>query len=79
MEITEYFSKHCPVCEDMKPELKKLRRAGFKIKVIDCGKNRSKCKNIDYAPTLVIKKGRKSRKIVGFHSAEEIKEKFESL
>lgn len=79
MEVTEYSSKDCPVCREMKPELRKLKRAGIKVNVIDCEKDPSKCKGIQAAPTLVIKKGRKSKKIIGFTTAEEIKKKFERL
>ena len=79
MEITQYSLKHCPVCKEMKPELRKLKRAGYSVNVIDCEKETSKCKGIQAAPTLVLKKGSKSRKIVGFATAEEIKRKFESL
>ena len=63
----------------MKPELKKLRQAGIKVNVIDCDKNTSGCKDIQAVPTLILKKGGRSRKIIGFATAEEIKEKFKSL
>lgn len=79
MEITEYSSKSCPACKEMKPELKKLEKAGIKVNIIDCDKNDSKCKDIRHAPTLVIKKGGKSKKIIGFATAEDIRKKFERL
>jgi len=79
MEITEYSSKQCPACKEMKPELRKLKKAGIRVNVIDCDKNDSKCKDITHAPTLIIKKGRKSKKIIGFTTAEEIKKKLEKL
>jgi len=79
MELTEYSSKQCPACKEMKPELRKLKKAGFKINVIDCEKDPSKCKGIQAAPTLVLKKGERSKKIIGFATAEEIKRKFERL
>jgi len=79
MEITHYSQEFCNACEEMKPELQKLKKAGFKINVVDCGKDPSDCKGIEYTPTLIIKKGRKSKKITGFATAEEIKSKFDSL
>ena len=79
MKITQYSLKHCPVCKEMKPELRKLKRAGYSVNVIDCEKETSKCKGIQAAPTLILKKGGKSRKIVGFATADEIKRKFDSL
>ena len=79
MELTEYSSKDCPVCKEMKPELRKLKRAGIRVNVIDCEKDPSKCKSIQSAPTLVLKKGGRSKKIIGFTTAEEIKRKFEKL
>ena len=79
MELTEYSSKDCPVCNEMKPELRKLKRAGIRVNVIDCEKDISKCKGIQAAPTLVLKKGGRSKKIIGFATAEEIKRKFEKL
>ena len=79
MEITQYSQEFCPACEEMKPELRKLKRAGFKVNVVDCDKNPSNCKGVKYTPTLVIKKGSKSRKISGFVTAEDIKKKFEGL
>ena len=79
MEITEYSSKYCPACNEMKPELRKLKKAGIKVNVIDCDKDSSNCKGIRAAPTLIIKKGGKSKKIIGFTTAEEIKRKFEGL
>lgn len=79
MEITEYSSKQCPACKEMKPELRQLKKAGIKVNVIDCDKNDSKCKDIGAAPTLVLKKGGRSKKIIGFATAEEIKKKFERL
>jgi len=63
----------------MASELKKLKKEGFKVNAIDCDKNESKCKDIIHVPTLIIKKGGKSRKIIGFATAEEIKEKFKKL
>lgn len=79
MEITEYSSKQCPVCNEMKPELRKLKKAGIKVNIIDCNKDISKCKGIWAAPTLVLKKGGRSKKIIGFSTAEDIKKKFEKL
>ena len=79
MEVTEYSSKHCPPCQEMKPELKKLKKEGIKVNVVDCDKNISKCKDILSVPTLILKKGGKSKRMVGFMTAEEIKEKFKSL
>ena len=79
MEITQYSQESCQVCNEMKPELMKLKRAGFKVNVIDCDKSPSNCKGIKYTPTIVIKKGSKSKKISGFATAEEIKRKFEKL
>ncbi len=79
MEITEYSSKNCPSCQEMKPELKKLKRAGFKVSIVDCDKNMSECRGIQSVPTLIIKKGRRSKKMVGFMTAEEIKSKFDRL
>ena len=79
MEITEYSTKYCPACKEMKLELKKLKKEGIKINIIDCEKEDSKCKDITYAPTLVLKKGRKSKKIIGFATAEDIRKKFEGL
>ncbi len=79
MEIIEYSSKHCPPCQAMKPELKKLKQAGIKVNIIDCDKNTSKYKDIQSVPTLIIKKGGRSKRMVGFMTAEEIKKKFEKL
>ena len=79
MEVTEYSSKHCPPCQEMKPELKKLKKEGIKVNVVDCDENISNCKGILSVPTLILKKGGKSRKIIGFATAEDIKEKFRSL
>lgn len=79
MEITQYSSKHCPACKEMEPELKKLKKAGFKVEVVDCEKDESKCKDLYSVPTLIIKKGNKSKEIVGFTKAEEIKEEFDKL
>jgi len=39
----------------------------------------SACKGIMSVPTLIIKKGGKSKRMVGFMTAEEIKEKFDRL
>jgi len=75
MEVIEYSSKHCPPCQEMKPELRKLKRAGFKVSVVDCDKEISKCRGIQSVPTIVIKKGRRSKRMVGFMTAEEIKSK----
>jgi len=77
MEVTQYSSRHCPACEGMKGEMQKLKRAGIKVKLIDC--DDSKCEGIQHIPTTILKKGRKSKKIIGFATAEEIKEKFRSL
>ncbi len=79
MELTEYSSKDCPVCKEMKPELKKLKQAGIRVNVIDCDKENSKCKDIQSAPTLVLKKGGRSKTIIAFATAEQIKTKFEKL
>jgi len=79
MEIIEYATTTCPVCKRMAPELKKLLRAGFRIKIVNCDKKVSKCKDIKHAPTLIIKKGNKSKKIVGFTTAEDLKLEFEYL
>jgi len=79
MEIIEYSSKHCPPCQEMKPELRKLKQAGFKVSIVDCDKDMSACKGIMSVPTLIIKKGGKSKRMVGFMTAEEIKEKFDRL
>lgn len=79
MEITEYSTKYCPACRGIASELKKLKKEGIKVKVIDCGKNSSKCKGITYIPTLVIKKGRKSKKVIGFATVEDIKREFKKL
>ncbi len=79
MEITHYSQEFCPACKEMKPELRKLKKDGFKINVIDCDKTPSNCKGINATPTIVIKKGRKTKKISGFATAEEIKRKFDRL
>ena len=79
MEIVQYFLENCSACHQMSPELKKLKKAGFKVKVVDCNKNMSKCRGIRAVPTLVLKKDGKSKKIVGFASAAEIKQAFEKL
>ena len=79
MEVIEYSSKYCPPCQEMKPELRKLQRAGFKVSIIDCDENMSACRGIQSVPTIVIRKGRRSKKMVGFMTAEEIKSKFDSL
>ena len=79
MEVTEYSSKHCPPCQEMKPELKKLKKEGIKVNIVDCDKDISKCKDITHVPTLILKKGGKSRKIFGFATAEDIKEKLKFL
>ena len=79
MEVIEYSSRHCPPCQEMKPELKKLKQAGIKVNIVDCDKDMPKCKDIQAVPTLILKKGGKSKKIIGFATAEEIKEKFKSL
>ena len=79
MEITAYSQELCGACQEMKPELMKLKRAGFKINVIDCDKTPSNCKGIKYTPTLIIRKGSKSKRISGFATAEEIKRKFDKL
>ena len=79
MEVTQYSSKDCPACEEMAPELKKLKKEGFKVNAVDCDENTSECKDILSVPTLILKKGRKSRKIIGFATAEEIKKKLKSL
>jgi len=79
MEITEYSMKQCPPCQEMKSELKKLQQAGFKVNVVDCEKESSRCKNIQSVPTIIIKKGRKSKRITGFTTAEEIKSMFNNL
>ncbi|MBU0958984.1 MAG: thioredoxin family protein [Nanoarchaeota archaeon] len=79
MEVIEYSSKHCSPCQEMKSELKKLKKAGFKVSIVDCDKNMSECRGIQSVPTLIIKKGRRSKKMVGFMTAEEIKSNFDKL
>ena len=79
MEVIEYSSKYCPPCQEMKSELRKLKQAGFKVSIIDCDKDMSACRGIQSVPTLIIKKGGKSKRINGFATAEEIKEKFDRL
>ncbi len=79
MEITHYSQEFCHACEEMKPELRKLKKAGFKINVVDCDKTPSNCKGIKFTPTLIIKKGSKSKRINGFATADEIKRKFDRL
>lgn len=79
MEVTQYSSRHCPGCKEMKPELEKLKKEGIKVNIINCDKGGSKCKDIQHVPTIILKKGRKSRKITRYATAEEIKKKFKSL
>ncbi len=79
MEITEYSSKYCPTCKRMASVVKKLKKSGIKINIIDCDKDNSKCKGIEYAPTIIIKKGNKSKKIQGFATAEEIKKEIKKI
>ncbi len=79
MKITAYSSKYCSACQGIKKELKKLEKAGFEIDIVDCDKEVSKCKGIDGTPTLILKKGNKSRKIEGFATANDIKSEFDSL
>ena len=79
MEITEYSKKSCRVCNKMISEIEKLRKAGFKVNIVDCDKDNSKCEGIEYAPTLIIKKGNKSKKIQGFATAKEIKDEIKKI
>ena len=79
MKITEYSSEHCPACMKMASVVAKLKKSGIKIKVIDCDKDPSKCEGIEYAPTIIIKKGNKSKKIVGFATAKKIKSEIKKI
>lgn len=79
MEIIEYSTKDCAACEQMASELRKLKQAGIKVNVVDCDKEDSKCRDIQSVPTLILKKGGRSKRMVGFMTAEEIKEKLKSL
>ncbi len=79
MEIIEYSSKHCSICKEMASVIEKLKKEGIKIKIINCDKDMTKCKDIKYAPTIIIKKGNKSKKIEGFVTAEDIKSEIKKL
>jgi len=78
-KIIEYSVKECLICQEMVSELAKLKAEGFKISVIDCKKDATKCKLIKCIPTLIIQKDGRSKKIEGFISASEVREEVKKL
>ena len=61
-------NKTCHYCKLMSKEATKLRRKGYEVEECFCEDNPEDCKGINAVPTIMIG----SRKLVGFHSAEDI-------